>query len=67
MAKNFSHKYLGISVNALDPEYQANKGTFDFLEKRVAEIEAEHKGFFSCFSRGDSLMDETQTCEVIIK
>lgn len=67
MEKKFSYKFLGMSVNALDPEYQANKATFDFLENRVAEIEAEHKGFFSVFSKGDSLMDETQTCEVIIK
>lgn len=66
MNKNFSHKFLGISVNKNDPEYRDNKNIFDYLEKRVEQIESERKGFFSVFSRGDSLMDETQTCEVII-
>lgn len=62
----FSHKYLGMAVTTADPEYQQNKATFDFLEKRVKQIESERPGFFNVFSRGDSLMDETQTCEVVV-
>lgn len=66
MSFRFSYEFQGMRVDKDDPEYVTNKPTFDYLERRVAEIDRNHTGMGACFSDGDCLSDETQTCAVKI-